>query len=1127
MPHSEGRGTSAIHGRRAGIERLVLTFLIVSFATAAHAVSAAPGSDSGAAKHSKPLAGGMMASAHDLPGRPPAGDLACLSPPSLLPLPGRPATAFQQTPLRFSYAVSIPRRQEHLVHVTGQVTNVAQESVTLWTYLAEPLGFVARAPDGTELSCQPITSGDSWGWVVPTSGLSSFTFEYDQYALLPSPGASDSYIIYCDENAAILDTNTSLCRPSGPPWELAGIDLQAPPGWVVAYPWGMKDGVVTPDLSISSNAFAFFNASRVEAFSQQVGTTQVEICLYNRPEGEPIAHTRGAQRTHNAGEFAAWIFQAFADYLDLVRGFPYPRYVIILSRLEDGRSVYTTSGAHGSSYSAPFGADWYYHVHEMFHSFHLSFFRSSQPDAVWFGECMTQYYSEFYRWADLTPTGVAQFCESMLQNEWWYYLNRIVGTAYDVPLTEAETSGGAERVFLIYGKSSLVHLLLDRRIRETTAGRCDFDGFVRYFYQYGLTHLPFTDTAQIQAHLEAYTGASFQQFFADYIYGTVVLPMAPYLGDPDRDSLANFLEADLATNLVGWDTDADGIGDGGEVISYRTDPLDPDTDSDGASDGSEVVIAVDGLPGDWAGIPALALDPQGDGESPDLDIKSFRAVRYQDRLYMMVETYGLPTRGPHSRYVFFIDVNGDYLHDYTFIFMTDRRNIGLQAPGANFGPDELLAAGTLMMTGQVAEVMLPLSLLGNPDTIQVQLCVGIAVADYTEPVWVAPAAWVGPPPTDPRPFFQVAVNAGAQCTNSRGVTLNLAASDAVEMRFRNEYDVWSVWEPYTTMKAWTLLPGDGTKRVLAQGRDAQMHESAEAGDEILFDTAPPNGLWVTVNDGAACSDSANVTLTMSATGAAQMRFRNEGGTWSAWEPFTTSKLWTLSSSRGTKTVGFQAHDGCGNTANEVTDTIVRATFDDVVCANPQWAFVEALVRAGITAGCLASPPMYCPYDRVTRAQMAKLLCIAAGKEPLDRDVPTFADVPKGLWAYGYIERLADPASWAGTPPTSGCQMIGAARYFCPFETVTREQMAKFLCMAAGKSPMLSCNGTFADVASASWACPWIECLADPASWGGTPVTSGCACPSGFPPGARCFCPKSSVTRSQMAVFLVRAFAISL
>jgi hypothetical protein len=198
-------------------------------------------------------------------------------------------------------------------------------------------------------------------------------------------------------------------------------------------------------------------------------------------------------------------------------------------------------------------------------------------------------------------------------------------------------------------------------------------------------------------------------------------------------------------------------------------------------------------------------------------------------------------------------------------------------------------------------------------------------------------------------------------------------------------------------------------------------------------------------------------------------------------------------------------------------------FADVVPGSAQDPYIYAIARAGITGGCLGDPPRYCPFAGVTRAQMAKFLCIAAGKPPLNRDTPTFADVPKTNIYYGYVERLADAASWGATPPTGGCRIIGTTKYFCPYDPVTREQMAKFLCIAAGKSPMPSCAGTFGDVTSANTFCRFIERLTDAPSWpGGLAVTSGCA--AGPPP---LYCPKSNVTRGQMAVFLVRAFGIPL
>src|SRR5262245_60125042 len=55
-----------------------------------------------------------------------------------------------------------------------------------------------------------------------------------------------------------------------------------------------------------------------------------------------------------------------------------------------------------------------------------------------------------------------------------------------------------------------------------------------------------------------------------------------------------------------------------------------------------------------------------------------------------------------------------------------------------------------------------------------------------------------------------------------------------------------------------------------------------------------------------------------------------------------------------------------------------ATFSDVPTNHPQFQFIEALVRSGITVGCQTSPPRYCPDDPLTRGQMAVFLSKGLG-----------------------------------------------------------------------------------------------------------------------------------------------------
>jgi hypothetical protein len=61
---------------------------------------------------------------------------------------------------------------------------------------------------------------------------------------------------------------------------------------------------------------------------------------------------------------------------------------------------------------------------------------------------------------------------------------------------------------------------------------------------------------------------------------------------------------------------------------------------------------------------------------------------------------------------------------------------------------------------------------------------------------------------------------------------------------------------------------------------------------------------------------------------------------------------------------------------QVSPAPATATFGDVPTSSPQFQFVEALVSAGITAGCGGGN--YCPNNPVTRGQMAVFLAKALG-----------------------------------------------------------------------------------------------------------------------------------------------------
>ena len=54
-------------------------------------------------------------------------------------------------------------------------------------------------------------------------------------------------------------------------------------------------------------------------------------------------------------------------------------------------------------------------------------------------------------------------------------------------------------------------------------------------------------------------------------------------------------------------------------------------------------------------------------------------------------------------------------------------------------------------------------------------------------------------------------------------------------------------------------------------------------------------------------------------------------------------------------------------------TCTSQVFDDVPCSSWAAAWINELYNEGITAGCSANPPLFCPDDQVTRTQMAAFL----------------------------------------------------------------------------------------------------------------------------------------------------------
>ena len=196
-----------------------------------------------------------------------------------------------------------------------------------------------------------------------------------------------------------------------------------------------------------------------------------------------------------------------------------------------------------------------------------------------------------------------------------------------------------------------------------------------------------------------------------------------------------------------------------------------------------------------------------------------------------------------------------------------------------------------------------------------------------------------------------------------------------------------------------------------------------------------------------------------------------------------------------------------DTVNIEVGSTANCPFEDIPAGYWAEEAIYAIYDAGITAGCAANPLRYCPENIVTRAQMAIFLGRAKHGSNFTPPQTTgiFEDVPVGYWAADWIEQFYNDGI------TAGC--ISNPLGYCPATPVTRAQMAIFLLRSKHGSNYTppQASGIFADVAVGSFAADWIEDLYNKG------ITTGCKT------NPLWFCPNSSVTRAQMAVFLVRTF----
>ncbi|MDD4554034.1 MAG: T9SS type A sorting domain-containing protein [Bacteroidales bacterium] len=191
-----------------------------------------------------------------------------------------------------------------------------------------------------------------------------------------------------------------------------------------------------------------------------------------------------------------------------------------------------------------------------------------------------------------------------------------------------------------------------------------------------------------------------------------------------------------------------------------------------------------------------------------------------------------------------------------------------------------------------------------------------------------------------------------------------------------------IWDNTSTTIPGTTVMGTGnstTSPTLPNANNWYFHirtkdnvgnwnSSATHKGPFYIDVTNPSGT-ISINSGSTTTCLTNVTLTLNATdnlsGVSKMQFCNDGVSWSAWETYTTSKSWNLStnggnSSPGNKTVYAKFRDAAGNTSSTATDNIQLleslpvsvsiSVSNNPVCAGATVTFYSTYANGGNTPG---------------------------------------------------------------------------------------------------------------------------------------------------------------------------------
>ena len=635
----------------------------------------------------------------------------------------RDNNAEHQVNLQYVFAVDRSSAASHIAHVSLKVRPFGRFSVSFrfWPVIALDDGLDVlefRAFDEKERQLETTLSHveKRKTWTVQARDVQELRIEYDiSMNFFRATGATldHGYAGYLSEDFGVTMASWVFLVPELF-FEGVKVEFALPDGWVAVTPWpsqGTAYYVSSTEYFVSS----VFAVGKFDQYSRIVAGTNVTIATFS--EWPRFVKWSVTEYSFRAYEMLTRIFGTSVQ----------ERYLSIYTpRTKDGRSIEWLEWTQAQACAINPQGDAVFEalvgiLHRAFHNWNAfppyGMSRRSNEEQ-WFSEGVNRYYDD-----DKIPIQLGVMRQHIaLRYRYEDYLRLIVGTKYDVAVAYASQFEWDYYARLAYGKGSLIGFLLDELIRSLTQDNASLDMVLARMYErYGTprstrSYLAPANTAKysnqdILQEVNRLTGRDLHRFFSLHIYGNSQLPFQR-IGERDLQVDWPKLSAQLGLNLT------------------PSSPVRPHYTTIGS-------LRIDGLASDWAGLDPTVSDARGDSKKEDskTDLRAVYAVATAEYLCVMIQLWDKPD--PKNDYIFPVDLDGDGLWDYSFGFNLDRIWMyDLHGVPKGQWPRERVCYPCLPYgIDEVAEIAIPLPLLGNPSSITIWVWVnnGGVTVDETAP----------------------------------------------------------------------------------------------------------------------------------------------------------------------------------------------------------------------------------------------------------------------------------------------------------------------------------------------------------------------------------------------------------